>query len=80
MNWGWGSAPNGMGTHTANPATSASSDDATLGARLAAASRSAQGFTTAVDDPAVLAELRGLCTAPRPMNAPRGEKRDSPAP
>ena len=28
----------------------------------------------------VLAELRGLCTAPRPMNAPRGEKRDSPAP
>jgi hypothetical protein len=73
-----------MGTHTANPiadsAASVPSADATLGARLAAASRRAQGLATAVDDPAVLAELRGLCTAPRPMNAPRVEKRDGPAP
>ncbi|WHS28102.1 hypothetical protein [Auritidibacter ignavus] len=38
----------------------------TLGARLAAASRQAQGLPATVDDPAVLDELRGLCTAPRP--------------
>ncbi len=36
-----------------------------LGARLAAASRQAQGFAPAVSDPVVLAELRELCAAPR---------------
>ena len=40
--------------------------DSTLGARLAATSRQAQGFPATVSDPAVLAELRGLCAAPRP--------------
>lgn len=43
----------------------------TLGARLAAASREAQGFPSTVSDPAVLAELRGLCIAPRPTRRTR---------
>lgn len=42
-----------------------------LGARLAAASRRAQGLATVVNDPAVLAELRELCGLPRPV--PRAE-------
>lgn len=73
-----------MSTHTETPAATviadAPSPDGTLGARLAAASRRAQGLTNAVNDPAVLAELRGLCTAPRPMRAPVAEKREGPAP
>lgn len=72
-----------MSTHTVTPAAPippAASSALTLGARLAAASRRAQGFTTVVDDPAVLMDLRGLCTAPRPMRAPVTEKRDGPAP
>ncbi|SJN34375.1 hypothetical protein FM104_08415 [Microbacterium esteraromaticum] len=73
-----------MSTRTDIPATAstapAPSPVATLGARLAAASRRAQGFTTVVDDPAVLAELRGLCTAPRPTSLSFAEKRDGPAP
>lgn len=87
MIWGRGSAPNGMSTPTVVPvATSAAPipseppSASTLGARLAAASRRAQDFTTVVDDPAVLAGLRGLCTAPRPMLAPVAEKREGPAP
>lgn len=73
-----------MSTRTVTPAATstaaAPAPDATLGARLAAASRHAQGLATAVNDPAVLAELRGLCTVPRPMRAPVAEKRDGPAP
>ena len=71
-----------MSTHTDTPTAAAPvpSSDATLGARLAAASRRAQGFTTAVDDPAVLAELRGLCTVPRPKNPLVTGKHDDPAP
>jgi hypothetical protein len=42
------------------------------GARLALASRAAQGFPAQVADPEVLAGLRGLCAAPRP---PRGRRR-----
>lgn len=38
-----------------------------LGARLAAVSRQAQGLTATVDDPAVLAALRDLCGVPRPV-------------
>ena len=75
---------NGMSTRTVTPAdtstAAATSPAATLGARLAAASRRAQGLTTAVDDPVVLAGLRGLCAAPRPMRAPVAEKREGPAP
>lgn len=84
MIWGWDSAPNGMSTYTETPAATSTaptpSPDATLGARLAAASRHAQGLATAVNDPAVLAKLRGLCTAPRSMRASVAEKRDGPAP
>ena len=73
-----------MSTRTVTPAdtstAAATSPAATLGARLAAASRRAQGLTTAVDDPVVLAGLRGLCAAPRPMRAPVAEKREGPAP
>ncbi|MFC0581733.1 hypothetical protein [Micrococcoides hystricis] len=82
--WGWGTAPNGMSTRTVTPTDTSTapkpSSDSTLGARLAAASRREQGFTTAVDDPAVLAGLRGLCNAPRPMRAPVAEKCEGPAP
>ncbi|WP_193095621.1 hypothetical protein [Brevibacterium sp. FME17] len=52
----------------------------TLGARLAAASRQAQGLPTTVDDPAVLAELRGLCTAPRLTKRTVAKMRKGPAP
>ena len=73
-----------MSTHTETPADTATAaappPDGTLGARLAAASRRAQGLTNAVNDPAVLAELRGLCTAPRPKRATIAEKREGPAP
>lgn len=70
-----------MNTHTAIPAAApVPSSAATLGARLAAASRSAQGFTTVVADPAVLAELRELCTTPRPMSPTVAEKRNGPVP
>ena len=75
-----------MSTRTVTPATStapvlpAPSSASTLGAQLAAASRRAQGFTTVVDDPAVLTRLRGLCAAPRPMRAPVAAKREGPAP
>ncbi|SJN45858.1 hypothetical protein FM104_14360 [Microbacterium esteraromaticum] len=58
----------------------APSSTSTLGARLAAASRREQGFTTVIEDPAVLTRLRGLCTAPRPLRAPVAEKREGPAP
>ncbi len=51
---------------------------ATLGARLAAASRQEQGLDHAVRDPAALAELRELCTAPRPTKgAVQGDDRAS---
>lgn len=53
---------------------------ATLGARLAAASRHAQGLAAGVRDPVVLAELRGLCAAPRTTNRAVGETRERPAP
>lgn len=73
-----------MSTRTETPAVTSTaavpSPDATLGARLAAASRREQGFTTVVDDPTVLTRLRGLCNAPRPMRAPVAEKREGPAP
>ncbi|MEX3509827.1 hypothetical protein VVR84_09820 [Kocuria carniphila] len=73
-----------MSIHTETPAATsaapATSLAATLGARLADASRRAQGLATAVNDPAVLAELRGLCATPRPMRAPVAEKREGPAP
>lgn len=71
-----------MSTHAEIPATAgtAPSPVATLGARLAAESRRAQGFTTVVDNPAVLDKLRGLCTAPRPTSLSVAEKRDGPAP
>ncbi|MGC0363734.1 hypothetical protein ABH922_001718 [Rhodococcus sp. 27YEA15] len=52
----------------------------TLGARLAAASRQAQGLPSTVDDPAVLDELRGLCTAPRPTKRTAAKIRKYPAP
>ncbi|MBD2765058.1 hypothetical protein IEE91_07645 [Kocuria sp. cx-455] len=52
----------------------------TLGARLAAASRQAQGLPATVDDPAVLDELRGLCTAPRPNKRIVSKIRKGPAP
>lgn len=76
-----------MGTPTA-PATvvpdrsepSSKPADSTLGARLAAASRQAQGLPATVDDPAVLAELRGLCTAPRPTKRTISEMRKGPEP
>jgi len=42
---------------------------ATPGARLALASRAAQGFPATVDDPVVLARLQNLCAAPRPVPA-----------
>lgn len=51
----------------------------TLGARLAAASRHAQGLTAVVRDPVVLAELRGLCAAPRTTNHTVGETHKHPA-
>ena len=64
-----------MNTHTAIPAAApVPSSAATLGARLAAASRSAQGFTT------VVAELRELCTTPRPMSPAVAEKGNGPTP
>lgn len=50
----------------------------TLGARLAAASRHAQGLTAVVRDPTVLAELRGLCDAPRTTNHGVGETHKHP--
>ncbi len=84
MIWGWGSAPNGMSTRTVTPTDTSTapepSPNSTLGAQLAAASRRAQGFTTVVDDPAVLTRLRGLCNAPRPMRVPVAEQREGPAP
>lgn len=72
-----------MSTRTAAPAdTSAVSapltPSATLGARLAAASRQEQGFTPAVSDPSVLSELHELCAAPRPRNRAAAEKRPAP--
>jgi len=75
-------------TTTALPATATgttvapilSSAGSTLGARLAAASRRAQGLDPEVCDPAVLAELHGLCAAPKPTRLPVIEKRDGPVP
>ena len=70
-----------MSTHTAAASSnSVPSLAVTLGARLAEASRRAQGFTTAIDDPAVLAELRGLCAVPRPTIPLVVEKQEGPAP
>lgn len=76
-----------MSTRTVTPAATSTdpilpalSSASALGARLAAASRRAQGFTTVVDDPAVLTRLRGLCATPRSMRAPVAEKREGPAP
>lgn len=51
----------------------------TLGARLAAVSRRAQGFASAVSDPAVLAELRELCAAPLPTKRALLVERERPA-
>lgn len=85
--WGGASAPNGMSIRTVTPASTSTaqvrpvaSSAGTLGARLAADSRRAQGFTNVVDDPAVLTELHSLCAAPRPVKAPVSEKREGPAP
>lgn len=52
----------------------------TLGARLGAASRQAQGFPSVVSDPFVLAELRGLCAAPRSTKRSVVVTRRGPAP
>lgn len=57
--------------HTTAPAADVPVRASALGAGLAASSRRAQGLATAVDDPAVLAELRDLCSLPRP--APRAD-------
>lgn len=87
---GVGVAPVSMSTPaatcTAAPAsTSACSKSppqrsSTLGARLGAASRQAQGFPSAVSDPSVLSELRGLCAAPRPTKRAVVVTRRGPAP
>jgi hypothetical protein len=52
--------------------------DSTLGARLAAASRRAQGLAS-VSDPDVLAELRELCAAPRPTKRTVAKEQEGPA-
>ncbi|MDR1187830.1 MAG: hypothetical protein LBK95_10315 [Bifidobacteriaceae bacterium] len=44
---------------------------ATTPGRLAAMSRTAQGFDPTVTDPAALARLRDLCAAPRPPQTSR---------
>lgn len=70
-------------TTTVTPTSSAPLSQpavSTLGARLAAASRQAQGLRATVDDPAVLDELRGLCTAPRPTVRAVAKIRKGPAP
>ncbi|CEG94506.1 Protein of unknown function [Propionibacterium freudenreichii] len=77
-----------MSTRTAAPPAVASTisaaptspDAATLGARLAAVSRQAQGLDSVVSDPAVLAELQELCAAPRPTRRVLGVRREGPAP
>jgi len=50
-----------------------------LGARLAVASRRAQGLATVVNDPMVLAELRELCGLPRPTPRADTGPREGPA-
>ena len=82
MIWGAGSAPNGMSTPTAaaGSAPSTSRASSTLGARLAAASRQAQGLAQAVDDPTALSELRELCSAPRSTRQAAPGTREGPAP
>ena len=60
--------------------TARAQTSSTLGARLAAASRHAQGLAAVVRDPVVLAELRGLCAAPRTTNRAVDETRETPAP
>ncbi len=65
---------------TATGATVAPSVGSTLGARLAAASRRAQGLDPEVRDLSVLVALHGLCAAPRPKGLPVIEERDGPAP
>jgi hypothetical protein len=45
--------------------------ETSLGGRLAAASRAAQGRPATVDDAAVLARLGDLCAAPRPPQTGR---------
>jgi hypothetical protein len=73
----------GMNTLTAAIATSAIPVPlplvaaSTLGARLAAESRRAQGFEAGVEDRAAVERLRQLCSAPRPRAACRHA--DSPA-
>ena len=52
--------------HPPSPVRRAWPNMPTLGARLAAVSRQAQGLDSVVSDPAVLAELQELCAAPRP--------------
>lgn len=50
-----------------------------FGARLAVASRHRQGLGPGVSDPAVLAELRELCAAPRPTRGAGVAEREGPA-
>lgn len=50
-----------------------------FGARLAVASRHRQGLGPGVSDPAVLAELRELCAAPRPTQGAAVAAREGPA-
>ena len=73
-----------MSTPTATPATFSPPPPrptgSTPGARLAAASRHAQGLPSKVNDPAVLAELRGLCAAPRSTARAVTGAQESPAP
>lgn len=82
---GQGDAPDSMNNSAASDLTSAFSarpapqPSTTLGASLAEESRRAQGFTTAVDDPAVLTELRGLCAAPRSTMRAVPKKSEGPA-
>jgi hypothetical protein len=82
---GVNSAPKSMRNRTAAAASGTSAPptptaDSTLGARLAAASRQAQGLNPTVKDTAVLAALRELCAAPRPASRTVAGARESPAP
>lgn len=69
----------GMSTPAAASAVvSSPASGSTLGARLAAASRRAQGLAS-VSDPDVLTELRELCAAPRPERRTVVKEQEGPA-
>lgn len=69
----------GMNTRaSAVSVPSSPASGSTLGARLAAASRRAQGLAS-VSDPDVLAELRELCAAPRPTKRTVAKEQEGPA-